>query len=121
MISLSRLRRNVRVSLIASFLALFLPGVCAASFGSVDKIVSKKAGVLELLHRKAKKAIVTAAQDRTFPDYFDAHDHNHEHIHDHTHAHHGHSTVHTCCNSRKIARNRCKFSHFCSRVATNSW
>lgn len=39
-----------------------------------ERVLAKKAAVLELLHRKARKALATAAQDRLFPTYFHSHD-----------------------------------------------
>jgi hypothetical protein len=45
----------------------------AADLADVMAVAAKKAAVLELLHGKAKKALVTAAQDTRFAEYFHAH------------------------------------------------
>lgn len=50
------------------FLAVIGPARSAASPAS--DLVHRKAAVLELLHGKARKALVTVAQDRSFRDYF---------------------------------------------------
>src|SRR5437763_990359 len=39
---------------------------------ALKALVAKKAGVIELLHGKAERALVTAAQDKTFAKYFAA-------------------------------------------------
>lgn len=49
-------------------LAAIGPAQSAASPAS--DLLHRKAAVLELLHGKARKALVTAAQDRSFRDYF---------------------------------------------------
>jgi len=38
----------------------------------VENLVSKKAAILKSIHKKAKKALVNSAQDRTFQQYFRA-------------------------------------------------
>ena len=43
-----------------------------ASVEALAALVAKKAGVVDLLHTKAERALVTAAQDETFRRYFDA-------------------------------------------------
>ena len=48
---------------------LFAAPTVAAEMG-VEGTVAKKAAVLELLFRKAKKALVNAAQDKNFSRYF---------------------------------------------------
>ncbi len=45
----------------------------AADEDALRAFVARKAGVLELLHGKAEKALVTAAQDQTFGQHFHAH------------------------------------------------
>ena len=45
----------------------------AADQDALGAFVARKAGVLELLHGKAEKALVTAAQDQTFGQHFHAH------------------------------------------------
>lgn len=44
----------------------------AADPDALRAVTEKKAGILELLHRKAERALVTAGQDRTLSDYFEA-------------------------------------------------
>lgn len=43
-----------------------------ADVDALRAFVAMKAGVVELLHTKAERALVTAAQDQTFRQYFDA-------------------------------------------------
>jgi hypothetical protein len=45
----------------------------------LEVIAAKKAAVLELLHRKAEKSLVTAAQDQNYRDYFSSHSAHHRH------------------------------------------
>ena len=61
----------------AAVLVFLLSGaVCTsramASVEALAALVAKKAGVVDLLHTKAERALVTAAQDETFRQYFDA-------------------------------------------------
>ena len=51
---------------------LFAAPVLADEAG-IEGIVAKKAATLKLLHRKSKKALVNAAQDNSFAEYFSAH------------------------------------------------
>lgn len=57
---------------LASIIAFGL--VVLAAFGAAASpaadLVAKKAAILEMLHGKARKALATAAQDRSFRDYF---------------------------------------------------
>jgi hypothetical protein len=43
----------------------------------LEVVVAKKAAVLELLHRKAEKSLVPAAQDRNYREYFSSHSEHH--------------------------------------------
>jgi hypothetical protein len=47
-------------------------GSAMADVQALAALVAKKAAVVDLLHTKAERAIVTAAQDETFRQYFDA-------------------------------------------------
>ncbi len=60
--------------LLTIFFALSLPQIASAAT-EVEKLVAQKAATIERLHFKAKKALVTAAQDKTFGHYFHAHTH----------------------------------------------
>ncbi len=58
-----------------AFAILSLPaGSPALANGELLSLVTKKAATIETLHRKAKRALVNAAQDRAFEGYFHAHD-----------------------------------------------
>ena len=62
-----------RSFLCAGMAALFAAATPAvADQEALRAFVAKKAGVLRLLHSKAERALVTAAQDRTFSQYFEA-------------------------------------------------
>lgn len=50
------------------------PGQALADAVDLQSLVTKKAATIENLHRKAKRALVNAAQDRAFEGYFHAHD-----------------------------------------------
>ena len=50
-----------------------------ASTSTVERTVLEKAATINLLHRKAKKALVTVAQDKSFGSYFSAHSHAEQH------------------------------------------
>lgn len=59
----------------ASFLAFCLAALVAAgpaeaTASPASDLVARKAAVLEMLHRKARTALVTVAQDKSFRDYF---------------------------------------------------
>ena len=41
----------------------------------MNALVAEKAAILSNMHKKAKRALVNAAQDEAFPRYFTAHDH----------------------------------------------
>jgi hypothetical protein len=53
-------------------LSILLTAPAAADPAALKALVAKKAGVVELLHGKAERALVTAAQDKTFTKYFEA-------------------------------------------------
>ena len=63
---------------IATAAAFALSSLLFAETGTANaelqSFVTKKAATIENLHRKAKQALVNAAQDRAFEGYFDAHD-----------------------------------------------
>lgn len=44
-----------------------------AEIAELEKLAAKKAAIIELMHRKARKALVTAAQDSAYSDYFTDH------------------------------------------------
>lgn len=44
----------------------------SADVDALRAFVARKAGIVELLHNKAERALVTAAQDETFRQYFEA-------------------------------------------------
>jgi hypothetical protein len=60
----------------ARFLALAVPLIALspakADVEGLRAFVAMKAGVVDLLHTKAERALVTAAQDQTFRQYFEA-------------------------------------------------
>lgn len=57
------------------FALLGLPSAKTLAAGEeLQSLVTKKAATIENLHRKAKRALVNAAQDRAFEGYFHAHD-----------------------------------------------
>jgi len=58
----------IRIGMIAATLAT--AGTVLAAPASVDELLAKKVAVLRILHGKAKKALVNAAQDHTFERYF---------------------------------------------------
>mgnify|MGYP001823944683 CR=1 FL=1 len=60
--------------LLSAVMAVSLPQAVFAS-ETLDKLVAQKAAIMERLHFKAKKALVTAAQDKAFDHYFHAHTH----------------------------------------------
>lgn len=47
-------------------------GPAESAAAPASELVARKAAILELLHGKARKALVTAAQDKSFRDYFTA-------------------------------------------------
>ncbi len=71
-------RPRLRALMIAAALTFSLPGLTAAGAGAasadLQSFATKKAATIENLHRKAKRALVNAAQDRAFEGYFHAHD-----------------------------------------------
>ncbi len=63
--------RNWPISFAAA--ALFASATpAAADVEALRSLVAMKAGVVELLHTKAERALVTAAQDEAFRQYFEA-------------------------------------------------
>jgi hypothetical protein len=54
----------------------FMPNSVLSSETNLEGFVAKKAATLELVHRKAKKALVTAAQDKSFAAFFDSNSHD---------------------------------------------
>jgi hypothetical protein len=66
--------RAAFVTLAGLALALLAPAAFAApaAVDNLNVLVDKKAASLELMHRKARKALVTSAQDQTFRNYFSA-------------------------------------------------
>lgn len=64
---------TISVALAVSLVSL-APAETQAAITELQSFVTKKAATLENLHRKAKRALVNAAQDRAFAGYFDAHD-----------------------------------------------
>jgi len=59
---------------VAATLLTSLPPAVAAPSGANDvrALAARKAAVIALMHEKAKRALVTAAQDRIFAEYFGA-------------------------------------------------
>jgi len=54
-------------------IALLLAPRCAhADLAAVEGLVAKKAAIIEMMHGKARKALVTAAQDDRYREYFSA-------------------------------------------------
>lgn len=62
------MRQFITTLAVAVLLLLAAPAVAVEA--GVEGTVAKKAAVLELLFRKAKKALVNAAQDKSFSQYF---------------------------------------------------
>lgn len=46
------------------------PGAARANTVELQKLVARKAAIIKLIHRKARRALVTAARDENFPRYF---------------------------------------------------
>ena len=49
---------------------LLAPGLAHADLAAVEALVAKKAAIVEMMHGKARKALVTAAQDDRYREYF---------------------------------------------------
>src|SRR4029450_10299308 len=49
---------------------LFAPRFAHADLAAVEALVAKKAAIIEMMHGKARKALVTAAQDDRYREYF---------------------------------------------------
>ncbi len=58
---------------------LILATSVQAQVADLDAFVAAKAGALEVLHRKAERALVGVAQDSSYRDYFKAHSDHHRH------------------------------------------
>ena len=61
------------------FLPLLLATGVEAQVDDLDAFVAAKAGALEVLHRKAERALVGVAQDSSYREYFKAHSDPHRH------------------------------------------
>jgi hypothetical protein len=61
---------RLELASIAAAALLALPPASAAE--DVSALAARKAGALALMHQKAERALVTAAQDKVFVQYFDA-------------------------------------------------
>ncbi len=64
--------KRFKTALAVGYALLFIAPALADE-PEVKGLVAEKAAILELLHRKAKKALVNAAQDSSFSEYFTAH------------------------------------------------
>ena len=62
-----------------ALLPLILATSAEAEVADLDAFVAAKAGALEVLHRKAERALVGVAQDSSYRDYFKAHSDHHRH------------------------------------------
>lgn len=60
-------------------LACLAPGATAGAGDEVDSLVARKSAIINSMHRKARKALVNAAQDKAFVEYYAAHDDGHRH------------------------------------------
>jgi hypothetical protein len=49
---------------------LLAPSLAHADLAAVEALVAKKAAIVEMMHGKARKALVTAAQDDRYREYF---------------------------------------------------
>jgi hypothetical protein len=49
---------------------LFAPRFAHADLAAVEALVAKKSAIIEMMHGKARKALVTAAQDDRYREYF---------------------------------------------------
>jgi hypothetical protein len=61
--------------ILAGFLSVALllaPKFAHADLAAVESLVAKKAAIVEMMHTKARKALVTAAQDDRYREYFAA-------------------------------------------------
>lgn len=61
---------------IALAVALLPSSIAVANEKDMVALVAKKAAILNSLHKKAHRALVNAAQDRAFAEYFTTHDHS---------------------------------------------
>jgi len=66
------MKQGVFAASILLFGALAFASSANADPAALKALVAKKAGVIELLHGKAERALVTSAQDKTFAKYFGA-------------------------------------------------
>ncbi len=62
-------------SILAASTIVVLSTQALANQAGVEALAAQKAAIVERLHTKAMKALVNAAQDRHFGDYFAAHSH----------------------------------------------
>ena len=62
-----------------ALLPLILAASAEAEVADLDALVAAKAGALEVLHRKAERALVGVGQDPSYRDYFKAHSDQHRH------------------------------------------
>ena len=60
----------MRHALISAMLVVALAIPAWAGDEAIPALAARKAGVLQLMHEKAKRALVTAAQEKAFADYF---------------------------------------------------
>lgn len=68
------------VPAVLCLLSFFTPAAEAAGdSAALQRQAAKSAAIVSILHRKAKKALVNAAQDNAFEDYFSTHDEQHRH------------------------------------------
>jgi len=65
-----RVVRSTIQSLVLGLVMLLACTGAQAAEPTAEALVAKKAAILELLHSKARKALVTAAQDAKYRDYF---------------------------------------------------
>jgi hypothetical protein len=77
------IRRAIVKVITKSVAILAISGLSLLSFGvttacadeaSLNKIVAKKVSIIENMHKKATRALVTAAQDKSFGEYFSTED-----------------------------------------------
>jgi hypothetical protein len=62
-----------------ALLALVLATSAQAQLAELDALIAAKAGAVEVLHRKAERALVGVAQDPSYREYFNAHSDHHRH------------------------------------------
>src|SRR5262245_3687143 len=57
---------------LVTVVVLLAPGFAHADLESAEALVAKKSAIIEIMHAKARKALVTAAQDYRYREYFTA-------------------------------------------------